>query len=280
MREYLNNPKIVIPLTLVALFWGGYRYGLFDLLAHKFFNSPELTSNSLDQAYAPEESNEHSSIMIRNLMRDSWLTPNWVRESMVKNEPFVADYDFSRDAIAKTAVIEKPEEFEKPEEKVIVDKETFQATIASKLGLDRDGFFAVFQNTLNVPVRKRIGDKIYLKEGQVVYIPTFGIAESPRSAEEQRAKIVAVINKMELKGVSTGNPDADKKGSRVPGNSEHNSAFIQVAGETKVFYRQGDLVYRNPSLGLDQIYEGKDYDWVILVDAAQNQYELRTADKE
>lgn len=270
MRAYLNNPKIVIPLTLVALFWGGYRYGFFDFLASKLFNRPVVTSSSLEPVSPPDESDEGSALMMRRLMGDRWLTSNWIRESMIKNEPFVADYDFNRESIPKMT------EMELSEEKVVVDRETFEATITSDLGLDRDGFFAVFDNVLNMPVRKRVGDEIYLEDGRVVYIPTFGIAESPRTPEEQRVKVEAVLREMQLKGVSAENPEADGDGSTSPGNSTQNSALIEVAGQTREFYRQGDLVYRNPSLGLDQIHEGADYDWVILVDAAKNEYELRT----
>lgn len=274
MRKHLNNPKVVIPLAVVALFWGGYRYGFFDFLASKLFSRPEVRSSSLGLSSPPQQTNEHSKIRMQRLMRDGWLTSNWIRESIIRNEPFVAEFDFNKDPISEIA------EIERPEEKVIVDQETFEATIASDIGLDRDGFFVVFNNVLNLPVRKRVGDEIYLEDGRVLYIPTFGIAESSRTPEEQKAKVEEVLSKMRLVGVSTESSEADGNGSMPPGNSPGNSVLIQVAGQAIIFYRQGDIIHHNPSLGLDQVYEGEDYDWIILVDAAQNQYKLSAAGQE
>lgn len=270
MREYLNNPKIVIPLTLVALIWGGFSYGFFDFLASKLPKKTDVVSSSLEPFLPPKESNNRSVQTMRLLMGDNWLTSNWIRESMIKNEPFVADYNFNKETIPEMTKVEELEA------EVVVDQETFEAAIAANLGLDRDGFFAVFNNVLNLPVRKRVGDEIYLEDGRIVYIPTFGIADSPRTSEEQKAKVEAVLSEMRLKGVSTEDPGTDGNGSR----STENSALIEIAGRTKEFYRQGDLVFRNPSLGLDEIHRGEDYQWVILVDAAKNRYELRTAVEE
>ena len=276
MRRHLNNPVIVIPLALLALFWGAYSYGLFDFLSSKFFKKSET---ALIQEFPPlnkDLQEGRSSAVMRMLTGDSWLTSNWNRDSMIKNEPFVTDFDVEKAILIEPTI---PAVEDSPEAVVIVDRNTFESAIASSLGLDGEGFFVVFDNIINLPVRKRVGDEIYLKEGGRLMIPTLGIAEQLRTPEEQRASVLAVIEQMRLQAVATEASETFVEGeaNTYVDDNHRNSAAIQIAGGSTQTFRQGDLVNKNPSLGLDQIFKGDTYDSVIFVDKYQNQYQLTTS---
>lgn len=272
MRHHLNNPFIVVPLTALAIVWGAYSYGLIDLLSSKLSDKQGQILSEIELSYVPGKLDNFSVDTMRVLSRDSWLLTNWMSDSVAKNEPFIANYDFSDKIELFSEFID---DVGKAEEAVIIDQQTFEAAIATELGLDGYGFFVVFENVLNLPVRKRVGDTIYLLESGALQIPTFGIAESSRTAEEQLKAVESALSKMKLQGVGT-------QGSVLESgeNNTKNIAFIQVEGATMEIYKQGELVHRNPSLGLDKIIKGESFDSVVLVDADQNEYALRTTDLE
>ena len=275
MRQHLNNPIVVIPLALIALFWGAYNYGLVNWFSAKFLNNSAQVLFQNDLSYLPDKTNHLSVETMRALSRDSWLITYWNRESFVKSEPFVSDYNFNK---LPPSIINI--DVEEAEETVILDQQSFEAAIATKLGLDGNGYFVVFENVINLPVRKRVGDTIYLLESGPLQIPTFGIAERSRTAEEQRHAIESALFKMKLQGVGTQETASEIGENKASENYIKNIAFIQVKGADMEIYRQGELVHRNPNLGLDKIIKGESFDQVILVDADLNEYSLKSSNLE
>ena len=275
MRQHLNNPFVVLPLALVAFLWGAYSYGLVDWVSAKFLDDSDQVIVQKNSSDLTDKMNRLSVETMRALPRDSWLISNWIRESLAKNEPFVADYNF--DKLPPSIINIDVEEAEKT---VILDQQSFEAAIATKLGLDGSGYFVEFENVLNLPVRKRVGDTIYLLESGALQIPTFGIAERSRTAEEQRQEIESALSKMKLLGVGTQGAISELGENKASENNTKNTAFIQVEGAKMEIYKQGELVHRNPNLGLDKIIKGKFFDQVILVDADLNEYSLKSSDLE
>ncbi len=275
MRRHLNNPIVVIPLSLIAFFWGAYSYGLFDWVSAKFLDNSDQVLVQTVSSSIPDKTNRISVETMRSLSRDPWLISNWIRESIAKNEPFVADYNFD-----KILPFTNNIDVEEAEKTVILDQQSFDVAIATKLGLDGYGYFVEFENVLNLPVRKRVGDTIYLIESGALRIPTFGIAESSRTAEEQRKAIESALLKMKLQGVGTQEATSETVENIASENNTKNIAFIQVEGSKMEIYKQGELVHRNPNLGLDKIVKGESFDQVILVDAVLNQYSLKTSNVE
>lgn len=275
MRQHLNNPFVVIPLALIAFFWGAYSYGLLNWVSDKFLDDSGQVYVQKNLSDLPDKMNRLSVETMRALSRDSWLISNWIRESLAKNEPFVADYNF--DKLPPSIINIDVEEAEKT---VILDQQSFETAIATKLGLDGSGYFVEFENVLNLPVRKRVGDIIYLLESGALQIPTFGIAESSRTSEEQRQAIESALSKMKLQGVGTQGEISETSENKAGENNTKNTAFIQVEGAKMEIYKQGELVHRNPNLGLDKIIKGESFDQVTLVDADLNEYSLKSSDLE
>ena len=275
MRKYLNNPKVVLPLALVVFLYVAYSYGLLDQTLSNFSNKSKKVSVSIESYEAPDNSYNLSIRTLRSLSPEKWLKSNWKRRNSLGGDPFVATYDFSE---KKELVSEFIDVVDNAEETVIVDQQTFEAAIASKLGLDGKGYFVVFENVLNLPVRKRVGDTIYLVENGALKIPTFGIAERARTAEEKKEAIELALAKMNLQGVGIEPIDSERVDNAASQSNTKNIAFIQVEGNEMEIYEQGDLVHRNPSLGLDKIVKGESVDRVELVDAELNIYILTSSD--
>lgn len=274
MRKLLNNPAVVLPLAFLALLWVAHSYGLSGYILRQFVEQtrPVITSNFevKSKLNATTQSEKAMSILIA----DRWLVNNWSRLTTITNEPFVANSRLSEIELPTsnpTPTVSTPE-IEKAE-MVIVDKETFDAAIVSTLGLDQDGYFVVFENVLNQPVRKRVGDVIHIKGGDSLMIPTFGIAEARTKPEAFKKQADAIVAKFKLLGV--GIEDIPNTNGETSQNVK-NIAFIQDAnGETKIF-KHGQLVHRNPHLGLNHIFKGENRDCVILIDRFGAEYELTT----
>lgn len=264
MRKLLNNPVIVIPLACFALLWLLHSYGLTQYLLKQFVGQ----TKRVDAVPFVQNNKANASTKSENamgaLVADRWLISSWARTSIAKNEPFVANGLQLKSELPDALEIED-------EEMVIVDKETFDAALVSTLGLDQKGYFVVFENVLNQPIRKRVGDVIYLEGSGPLMIPTFGIAEARRTSEEIRVLAESMLANFSLLGV--GAEEVADEESSFSENSM-NIAFIQLAdGKTGIF-KQGDLVARDPHLGLDQVIKGVGEDTVVLVDQYANKYSL------
>ena len=96
MRQHLNNPFVVIPLALIAFFWGAYSYGLADWFSDKFLDDSGQVLVQKNSSDLPDKMNRLSVEAMRALSRDSWLISNCIRECLAKNEPFVADNNFDK----------------------------------------------------------------------------------------------------------------------------------------------------------------------------------------
>jgi hypothetical protein len=269
MRKFLNNPAVVLPLACIALLWVGYSYGLTNHLLRNFGGQTTQETTRTARKTGPLDSSTRSEKAMVNLIAERWLVSGWVRSTVAKNEPFVADsFQTKAELPAEIAAPEIEEE-----KTVIVDRETFQAALVSKLGLDKEGFFVVFENVLNQPVRKRVGDLIYIEDSGPLVIPTFGIAEKKRSAEEIQVYVESIVKNFKLLGVGT-EEAANAESSHS--ESSMNIAFIELTdGRTEIF-KQGDLVLRDPHLGLDKVIKGIKEDSVVLVDQYSNEYSLKS----
>ena len=266
MRKLLNNPAFVLPLACIALLWVAHSYGLSDFLLKQFFGQASRGNTLPFEQKNKSNVSTKSEKAIVTLIADRWLISSWSRATLAKNEPFVANglqSEFELPTIIVTEV--------KDEEMVIVDKETFDTALVSTLGLDQKGFFVVFENVLNQPIRKRVGDVIYLKEGGSLMIPTFGIAQKHLKLEQLRAIAREYVEGLKLLGVGTSNisgvDDVEEEDSR-------NIAIIQEASGVQKIFKQGDFVCRNPYLGLDQIGKSAEGDFIVLVDHFGTEYKL------
>lgn len=268
MRKLLNNPVIVIPLACFALLWLLHNYGLTQYLLKQFVGQTRRVDAAPFVQNNKANASTKSEKAMGTLVADRWLISSWARTSIAKNEPFVANGLQKKSELPDTLEIEIEIE---DEEMVVVDKETFDAALVSTLGLDQKGYFVVFENVLNQPVRKRVGDVIYLEGSGPLMIPTFGIAEARRTSEEIRVLAESMLANFSLLGV--GAEEVAEEESSFSENSM-NIAFIQLAdGKTGIF-KQGDLVARDPHLGLDQVIKGVGEDTVVLVDQYANKYSL------
>jgi hypothetical protein len=239
---------------------------LSDFLLKQFFGQASQGNTLPFEQKNKSNASTKSEKAMETLTADRWLISAWVRASVAKNEPFVAN---GLQSEVELPTITVPEI--KDEEMVIVDKETFDAALVSTLGLDQEGYFVVFENVLNQPIRKRVGDVIYLQGSGPLMIPTFGIAETRRSPEEFKAQAASIIAGFKLLGVGTENVQDSGVASS---QNTNNIAFIEDTKGNMGIFKQGQLVHRNPNLGLDQIFKDADRDRVILIDPFGSEYEL------
>ena len=271
MRKLLNNPAVVLPLAIVALLWVAYSYGLMDRILNNFRGKTEAETVQPLAKPDPIGSASRTEKAMKNLTGDRWLIRSWVKSTIAKNEPFVANGLKTKPELPALEL--EPETERK--ETVIVDKETFQAALVSRLGLDREGFFVVFENILNEPVRKRVGEVIYFEGSGPLVIPTLGIPERKRSAQAVQHLAKSTLASLTLLGVGT--EGSEERGGA---SSEDSMAIAMIQlpdGQTEVF-KQGDLVVRNPHLGLDQVIKDVGNGSVILVDQHGNEYPLESVD--
>ena len=67
MRQYLNKPAIVVPLSLIALVWGAFSYGLLDWVSAKFFSDPDTALVQAKSSVLLDNRNSISADTIRVL---------------------------------------------------------------------------------------------------------------------------------------------------------------------------------------------------------------------
>ena len=141
-----------------------------------------------------------------------------------------------------------------------------------QLGLDEIGFFVRFENVLNLPVRKRPGDLLHSSDGRVLELGNIAIAETNRSDEEHALAVQKKIAELRLNGSINTNFDdkiIDKDSKKNTGREE--SAIIDGGIRPSGIYAQGELITKDPVIGLDEAHDS----YVILVDSQGSIYELK-----
>ena len=272
MRKHLNNPRIVLPVALLASIWVSYSYGLLDNLVYKLSNISDSGVSEVSNYKKESIEVSPSARIMQGLLRDQWLSRNWTKYSTLKNEPFVATYNFDKSGLPEIATDTVTEVEEVPETVVIIDFEKLESYIAEQLGLDEIGFFVRFENVLNLPVRKRPGDLLHSSDGRVLELGNIAIAETNRSDEEHALAVQKKIAELRLNGSINTNFDdkiIDEDSKKNTGREE--SAIIDGGIRPSGIYAQGELITKDPVIGLDEAHES----YVILVDSRGSTYELK-----
>ena len=196
MRKHLNNPRIILPLALFVALWVCYSYGLLDQLLTNFSNQPK--SLAATQVVIEKEvlALTPSGRVMQGLVREQWLLRNWRKSSAIKNEPFVANFSFTKNELPEG--ISAPEVVE---EVVVIDPVTLDQYIVEHLGLDEIGFFVRF-GTIN----KRQGDLLMTKSGMELVLGSIGLAEQRRTEAEHDALILMHLSRMQLQAVMKNAP--------------------------------------------------------------------------
>lgn len=305
MRKYLNNPRIVIPLAVLVMLWVCHSYGLLDQWLPDFSNRPQ--SLAATQVVIEKEvlALTPSGQVMQGLVRDQWLLRNWTKSSAIKNEPFVANFNFAKNELPEGSFRPIPA----VTEEVVVDPVTLDQYIVEHLGLDEMGFFVRFGS-----INKRQGDLLMTKSGVELVLGSIALAEERRTEAEHDAIIVIVLSRMQLLAViknaskdvisaaddfvladlttaedialstepslaeltkSQGTfREGDTVNPELINRSEEsqNSASAVISGglmENQI-YRLGDFVQKNPALGLAEVHD----DYVQLVDRYGQFYRL------
>ena len=197
MRKYLNNPRIVIPLAVLVMLWVCHSYGLLDQWLPDFSNRPQ--SLAATQVVIEKEvlALTPSGQVMQGLVRDQWLLRNWTKSSAIKNEPFVANFNFAKNELPEGSFRPIPA----VTEEVVVDPVTLDQYIVEHLGLDEMGFFVRF-GTIN----KRQGDLLMTKSGVELVLGSIALAEERRSKAEHAATISMHLSQMQLQAVMKNAP--------------------------------------------------------------------------
>ena len=303
MRNYLNNPRVVIPLALFVMLWVCYSYGLLDQLLPDFSNQSQPLAATQVAVEKEVLALTPSGRVMQGLVRDQWLLRSWSKSSAIKNEPFVANFSFVKN--------ELPEESSAPEvveEVVVINPVTLDQYIAEHLGLDELGFFVRFGS-----VNKRQGDSLHTTDGRELVLGSIALAEERRTEEEHAATVALHLSRMQLQAVIKNalsevilDPSvaedfalatelaelSSAKASKLEGNfregdtvnadainrSDENqtsaSAVISGGQLERQIYRLGEFVQKNPALGLAEVHE----DYVRLVDRYGKFYRLNLND--
>lgn len=275
MRQYLNNPRFVLPLALFALLWAAHSYGFLDNLLPDFSNQPQSVAATQVVIEKKVIALTPSGQVMQGLVRDQWLPRNWIKSSAIKNEPFVANYSFE-----KSELPDESPASEVIEEVVVIDPSTLDQYVAEHLGLDELGFFVRFGS-----VNKREGDLLMTKSGRELQLGQIAISDTERTEAAHQASVAAVLSGMRLYGVMDQivNEASSEAASAVdtavaletfkdPVSVEQaNSAIIEGGIHPSGIYRQGDIICQNPVLGLSKIEPGR----VVIVDRYKNQFILK-----
>ena len=249
MRQYLNNPRIVIPLAVLVLLWVCHSYGLLDQWLPDFSNQPQ--SLAATEVLTEEEvlALTPSGRVMQGLLRDQWLLRNWTQSSAIKNEPFVANFSFAKNELPEGSFRPIPA----VAEEVVVDPVTLDQYIVEHLGLDEMGFFVRF-GTIN----KRQGDLLMTKSGMELVLGSIALAEARRSKAEHAATISMHLSQMQLQAVMKNAPIEvvspvisvpEDNGPISPLVSDDTSSVIEIGASSDTVlpklpgtFREGDTV--------------------------------------
>ena len=220
MRKLLNNPRVVLPMAILALLWVLVSYGMITPLELDLFNS----RGSSTKQFSITRKNPEVSVSdraVESLIKEQWLPRSWQRYSVIQHEPFVADYIFEEVAELEpiNVVGVEPENIPVPK-----TSEELATYIVENLGLDEDGFFVRFGSR-----RIRVGEMLGSQMISQISVP------GPR--EVAADSIQFYTSQLRLEATST--------------ESSPKSAQISES-----YYLEGDLVSRSPVLALYRVFTG------------------------
>ena len=312
MRKYLNNPRIVIPLALFVVLWVCHSYGLLDQLLPDFSDQPQ--SLAATQVVVEKEALAltPSGRVMQGLVRDQWLLRSWSKSSAIKSEPFVANFSFAKNDLPEENSSSQVAE-EVVEEVVVIDPVTLDQYIVEHLGLDEMGFFVRFgsinkrQGDLLMTksgVELVLGSIALAEERRteaehdaiiVLVISRMQLLAVIKNASKDvisaaddfvladltTAEDIALSTEPSLAELAKSQGtfrEGDTVNPELINRSEEsqNSASAVISGglmEHQI-YRLGDLVQKNPVLGLAKVHD----DYVQLVDRYGKFYRLNLKD--
>lgn len=220
MRKLLNNPRVVLPMAILALLWVLVSYGVITPLELDLFNS----QGSSTKQFSITRKNPEVSVSdraVESLIKEQWLPRSWQRYSVIQHEPFVADYIFEEVAELEpiNAVGVEPENIPVPK-----TAEELATYIVENLGLDEEGFFVRFGSR-----RIRVGEMLGSQMISQISVP------GPR--EVAADSIQFYTSQLRLEATST--------------ESSPKSAQISES-----YYLEGDLVSKSPVLALYRVFTG------------------------
>ena len=220
MRKLLNNPRVVLPLAIVASLWVLVSYGVITPLQLDLFNS----QGSRTKQFSISRKNPEVSVSdraVESLIKEQWLPRSWQRYSVIQHEPFVADYIFEEVAELEPINVVGVEPENIPVPKTAEELATY---IVENLGLDEDGFFVRFGSR-----RIRVGEMLGSQMISQISVP--GPREVPADS------IQFYTSQLRLEATST--------------ESSPKSAQISES-----YYLEGDLVSKSPVLALHRVFTG------------------------
>lgn len=285
MRQLLNNPRFVIPASLLVLFFLLYRLGTFDRIDIKgYFEKQEIFV--LTESKSSPVLEIEASRIAKAFTKERWLPNNWQQFASMKRELFVADHQLEDDTLPSVQLAIK---VDAETGEVEIEKEELTSYIAENMGLDRTGFFVRFG-----VIRKREGDDVKTKDGQALTLGKIAMPDQGQLNENGKYQTVEDVVKalsleatspvkreVEAKPLGYGDvfPEVYREGDivkseileRQPLRREFSSAVILGGVNPMDIYRQGDLVSRVPAIGLAGVTE----DAVELIDRDGNIYELQ-----
>ena len=300
MRKLLNNPKVILPLAVIALLWVLVSYGVISPKDLDLFNSGSSATPTFSVARESPEPSE-SDRAVESLIKEQWLPRSWQKYSVIKHEPFVADFVF--DELEELIPIGEPEQ--ELEVVLLLEPETVEeldSYIVEHLGLDENGFFVRFGS-----IRKREGDILRATDGRELVLGSIALAEERRTDAEHDATVALHLIRMQLQAVIKNTPveiistasstkeDAALLPPSLPGDNSFEkeepvvdadsvyrfdenqttaSAVISGGQLERQIYRLGEFVQKNPALGLAEVHE----DYVQLVDRYGKFYRLNLKD--
>lgn len=217
IRKLLNEPRVVIPLAVVVLLWVLFSYGVLKPLKLNIFNSDRKHSMPFSVTKNSRETMVNDRV-IESLIKEQWLPRRWQRYSVIKHEPFVADYAFDEiEQLAPVVVADAvAEDLPTPV------AEDLASYIVENLGLDADGFFVRFGSR-----RIRAGEMLGSQMISQISVP------GPREVAAET--IQRVVSQLQLEATST----------------ESSPRSAQISGS---YYLEGDLVSRAPILALYRVF--------------------------
>ena len=140
MRKLLNNPRVVLPMAILALLWVLVSYGVITPFELDLFNS----RGSSTKQFSITRKNPEVSVSdraVESLIKEQWLPRSWQRYSVIQHEPFVADYIFEEVAELEPINVVGVEPENIPVPKTAEELATY---IVENLGLDEECFFVRF----------------------------------------------------------------------------------------------------------------------------------------